>query len=91
MVINGYFSSGNPSLFTTADLIINVIDIDDNCPEFNPKEYNITVEENIPFGTEILNVTARDVDTVGGKLEYGIRSGNSYQTFSIKRYVGKLC
>ncbi len=73
-----------------ADLIINVLDIDDNCPVFNPKEYNVTIRENLPYGAEIVQVYAKDVDTVGDKLDYGIRSINiALNTFSIDAISGK--
>jgi hypothetical protein len=70
-------------------LIINVLDIDDNCPVFNPKEYNVTIQENVPYETPIVHVNATDVDTVGATLEYGIRSGNTAGTFKIHRYKGE--
>jgi hypothetical protein len=73
-----------------ADLIINVLDIDDNCPVFNPKEYNVTIQENLLYGTKIVQVYATDVDTVGDKLDYGIRSTNiGPNTFSIDSISGK--
>ena len=73
-----------------ADLIINVLDIDDNCPVFNPKEYNVTIQENLPYKTKIVQVYAKDVDTVGDKLDYGIRSINiAPDTFSIDDISGK--
>ena len=84
-------SSGNPSLSTTGILFINVIDTDDNCPVFNPKEYNVTVQENVPLDYLIVTVNATDVDTVGEQsLEYGIREGNVENTFRVERYTGKL-
>ena len=82
---------GNPSLSTTANLIINVIDIDDNCPVFNPKEYNVTIQENLPHRTDIVQVNATDPDTVGGDLQYGIRDGNIANTFIIGPTSGMLC
>lgn len=83
------FFSGNPSLSTTADLVINVVDVDDNCPVFQPKEYNKTIEENVAFDTQILRVFATDVDTVGQRLEYGIRSASPDGSFTIERYQGE--
>jgi hypothetical protein len=87
-LLNIYFS-GNPSLSTTASLHINVVDTDDNCPVFNPKEYNVTIQENRPLDLTIVTVHATDVDTVGVQsLEYGIREGNVDNTFRIERYTG---
>ena len=84
------FFVGNPPLSTTAKFILNVVDIDDNCPVFNPKEYNVTIEENLPFLTNIVQVNATDVDTVGQNLEYGIRSVNiAPETFNIDPKKGE--
>jgi hypothetical protein len=67
------------------------LDTDDNCPVFNPKEYNVTIEENRPLDEVIVRVNATDVDTVGKDvLEYGIRDGNLENIFRIGRYTGKL-
>ena len=68
--------------------MIIVLDIDDNCPVFDPKEYNVTVQENLPYGEEIVQVFAEDVDTVGGSLKYGIRDGNIDSTFFINASAG---
>ena len=65
-------------------MTINVIDIDDNCPEFNPKEYNVTIRENLPSNHIIVRVTATDKDSGDNKgLDYGIRSGNEAGTLVI--------
>ena len=56
---------------------------------FNPKEYNVSIQENVPYETPIVQVNATDVDTVGATLEYGIRSGNTAVTFRIHRYKGE--
>ena len=61
-----------------AYIFINIEDTNDNAPEFVPKEYNVTVSEDVPKGTEVQIVTARDADS----------STNSVLTFSI---TGKLC
>ncbi|XP_028398312.1 protocadherin Fat 4-like [Dendronephthya gigantea] len=82
---------GNPSLSTTALLVINIVDIDDNCPVFNPKEYNVTIDENRPLNLTIVTVHATDVDTVGEtKLEYRIRKGNLESTFTLGRFSGEM-
>lgn len=82
---------GNPALSTTAFLRIAVKDIDDNCPVFSAKEYNVTVQENMPLNETIVTVHAKDVDTVGQvDLDYGIVRGNLGTTFKILRFAGKL-
>ena len=44
-------------------VIIDVLDIDDEPPIFEQNEYNITVIENTPFGSQILTVQATDEDS----------------------------
>ncbi|EDO46189.1 predicted protein, partial [Nematostella vectensis] len=58
----GVADKGNPSLSSVADVIIDVIDEDDNCPRFQPTEYNVTISESLPRGASIVQVTARDID-----------------------------
>jgi hypothetical protein len=66
------------------------LDTDDNCPVFNPKEYNVTIEENKPLNETIVTVHATDIDTVGEQtLEYGIRRGDP-NNFLIMGNNGKM-
>ena len=46
----------------TATLEINVIDINDNKPEFEVEHYNMTVIENLPVGFRIMQFSAVDKD-----------------------------
>ena len=58
---------------------------------FSAKEYNVTVQENMPLNETIVTVHAKDVDTVGQvNLDYGIVRGNLGTTFRILRFAGKL-
>ena len=82
---------GNPPLSTTAILYISVLDTDDNCPEFNPKEYNVTIKENLPLDQVIVQVKATDVDTVGEEtLQYGIRKGDTGGFFYMAPTSGEI-
>ena len=47
----------------TTDLTINVLNIDDEPPVFTQPSYSITIMENLPLGTTVLEVSAGDVDT----------------------------
>ena len=77
---------GTPQLSSSADVVINVIDVDDNCPKFEPAVYNITINENLPFNQSVVQVTATDVDiTDSKKMMYAIRSGNTAGAFTIDR------
>jgi hypothetical protein len=46
----------------TAMLEIDVVDINDNKPEFEVEQYNMTVIENLPVGFRIMQFTALDRD-----------------------------
>lgn len=54
--------SGVPQLTSTAKIIINVININDNEPIFNTTEYKMNVLENSGKGTVIGKVEATDND-----------------------------
>lgn len=79
---------GNPRLTSSADVIIDVIDEDDNCPVFQYSEYNITISEDIALGAEIVPVLATDVDQEN--VTYYIKSGNPGGAFTIDRKSGEL-
>ncbi|CAG2237927.1 unnamed protein product [Mytilus edulis] len=53
---------GNPSLSSTCTVTINVQDLNDNTPEFNPTAYKERIFENATFGDYVGNVTATDED-----------------------------
>ena len=79
--------NGDPQLTSLADVTINVFDVDDNCPKFEPAEYNLTISENLPFNQSIVQVTATDLDIMDSKtMQYAIRSGNTRGAFTIDQY-----
>ncbi|NWI15604.1 PCDA2 protein, partial [Crypturellus soui] len=53
---------GRPSLSGTMELVISVLDVNDNTPEFNQSVYNVKIPENVAVGTLLLQVTATDKD-----------------------------
>lgn len=54
--------NGIPPLSTTTRLVINVIDANDNEPEFLNGSYEFYVEENLKIGAYVGIVAATDVD-----------------------------
>ena len=59
---------GQPtSLSSTVSVYVNVADVNDNTPVFDPSSYSDEVDEAAPLGTSVLTVTATDQDT--GKLD----------------------
>ncbi|XP_061092838.1 protocadherin gamma-C5-like [Conger conger] len=53
---------GNPVLSGTTDITVQVLDINDNAPQFERAIYEISLLENSPPSTTVLTVKAVDVD-----------------------------
>jgi Cadherin domain len=54
--------TGIPQLTSTAQIYVNVMNINDNAPQFNETEYHLNVNENAMMRTSIGSVYARDAD-----------------------------
>ena len=54
---------GNSPLTSTVTVYINVDDINDNAPIFDPSTYSYEIWENATIGTSILSVKATDTDS----------------------------
>ena len=67
------------------------MDINDNPPVFEYREYGATVSEDILIGTEVLQVYAasRDIEA-NAEITYSIISGNEHGKFSIDSKTGNL-
>ena len=82
--------AGDPSRFSTAEVVITVDDINDNAPEFNPSSYSANVsEDSTPF--TILMVSAFDDDapgTLNSAICYNIASDDG--TFSLDASSGEF-
>ncbi|XP_044732139.1 cadherin-related tumor suppressor-like, partial [Chrysoperla carnea] len=67
---------GIPQQSSTATVFLNVLDINDNNPEFYPQHYFITIKDDAPIGTSILKVTAFDADEGDNALiTYNLENG----------------
>lgn len=56
------FDLGTPSLSGVSSVLIHVIDMNDNPPEFLESSYEVSIPEDIEAGSPILSVKARDAD-----------------------------
>ncbi|XP_029797559.1 protocadherin gamma-B6-like [Suricata suricatta] len=66
---------GNPPRSATTRIEISVRDANDNFPVFSKDEYRISVSENLPPGSSMLQVTATDKDEgVNAEVNYYFRS-----------------
>ncbi|ESN95584.1 hypothetical protein HELRODRAFT_141021, partial [Helobdella robusta] len=64
--------NGKSSRQTTLDLIIKIVDVNDNSPQFESSHYSVSLPENSKVGTEIIRVLATDADEgMNGIVKYG--------------------
>ena len=60
---------------TTANITLNITDVNDNFPEFESSAYSFDVVENVATGTPVGNVTVQDADSGNyGAIRYTIRT-----------------
>ncbi|XP_035505780.2 cadherin-related family member 2 isoform X2 [Scophthalmus maximus] len=63
-VVDEYTEKGENSSVTTGQMVINIIDINDNAPEFIPSDsVFVVVSESASKGTSVAGVTATDPDS----------------------------
>ncbi|KAK3100154.1 hypothetical protein FSP39_015442 [Pinctada imbricata] len=80
---------GNPPQTGTCVLKINVVDVNDQAPNF-PVPVPVNISEDADVGTQVAQVTANDVDTNPTLLYDFTPQGNPGQTFSIDRFSGRI-
>jgi len=82
---------GIPPRSTTSTVIINVIDVNDNNPEFDQPSYNARLEENLAIGTVVTRVLATDADLgVDGVINYYLEDVPGSQNFGINNESGVI-
>ena len=82
---------GTPSLKSSVHCKITVTDVNDNRPQFEKTSYDISVYENTPSKTKILDIRATDADiNDNGKVSYRIKTGPGSTAFSINSLSGEL-
>uniref|UniRef100_A0A5F8H1R8 Protocadherin Fat 3 n=1 Tax=Monodelphis domestica TaxID=13616 RepID=A0A5F8H1R8_MONDO len=79
------------ALSSLATVTITVLDINDNPPVFERRDYLVTVPEDTTPGTEVLAVfaTSKDIGT-NAEITYLIRSGNERGKFKINLKTGGI-
>nr|XP_053612376.1 cadherin-related tumor suppressor [Plodia interpunctella] len=76
--------SGHPSLSGTVTIYVNVIDLNDNAPIFDPMSFSNEILEDVPIGSSVVTVSATDIDSgLNGRLRYSITSGDENHDFDI--------
>uniref|UniRef100_A0A8C9ALV1 Protocadherin Fat 3 n=1 Tax=Prolemur simus TaxID=1328070 RepID=A0A8C9ALV1_PROSS len=83
--------SPGQSLSSLAIVTITVLDINDNPPVFERRDYLVTVPEDTSPGTQVLSVfaTSKDIGT-NAEITYLIRSGNEQGKFRINPKTGGI-
>jgi len=82
---------GSPALTGTAQLTINVVDVNDNVPHFHHASYDVTVSEDVAPGTTLLHVTADDPDVgLNGRVIYEMASPLSSRLFTVDNTSGAV-
>ncbi|XP_013177912.1 PREDICTED: cadherin-related tumor suppressor [Papilio xuthus] len=75
---------GHPSLSGTVTIYINVIDLNDNAPIFDPMSFSNEILEDVSVGTSVVTISATDMDSgFNGKIIYSITSGDDSSDFII--------
>ncbi|XP_026315594.1 cadherin-related tumor suppressor isoform X2 [Hyposmocoma kahamanoa] len=76
--------SGHPSLSGTVTVYVNIIDLNDNAPVFDPMSFSNEILEDVIIGSSVVTISATDMDSgLNGKLHYSITSGDENQDFAI--------
>lgn len=82
---------GNPSLNTSAQVLVSVTDINDEVPTFSKQSYSASISEFARNGSSVYHLTAVDSDKgTNGQISYSILSGNSLRWFQIDSLSGLI-
>ncbi|XP_061858762.1 protocadherin gamma-B5-like [Colius striatus] len=69
---------GSPSLSSSATLVLEVSDVNDNAPVFEEAAYSAYVSENNAVGAPVVRVVARDADAgANGRVSYALAGGSA--------------
>ena len=80
---------GSPSLTGTAEVVVEVMDVNDNPPIFDQDVFNRSVLENATIGTVILTAVAVDFDSgVNAQFNYSLSPPETQ--FSIDPQTGEI-
>ncbi|XP_052597953.1 protocadherin beta-6-like [Peromyscus californicus insignis] len=84
---------GSPPRSGTTTVRIEVVDINDNAPQFVQSLYEVQIPENSPLNALIVTVSARDLDAgMNGNVAYSLFQGGGgvSQPFAIDEVTGEI-
>ncbi|KAL2077330.1 hypothetical protein ACEWY4_026834 [Coilia grayii] len=87
------FDGGKPPKSGTVDIYVDVLDVNDNAPHFTEGSYMITLKENAPVGTRVIQVNASDLDEgLNGEVVYSFGDVNRKvrQLFDLNPVTGEI-
>lgn len=72
-MVNGV-RGNDPLTMTTAEATVTIKDVNDEPPQFNQREYNVEIPENVPDGTPLphLDMTVKDPDVVSNSFKLNL-------------------
>ena len=75
---------------SSASIIIIVLDVNDNPPQFERMIYSVSVSEALPIGASVCSVYATSRDTgINAKISYSIIAGNEQNKYQIDANSGE--
>ena len=81
---------GTLQLSSLANVLVIVLDINDNPPEFASKYYYTTMPESARKGANVVRVLATSKDSgVNAEISYSIFGGNEHGRFGIHPKTGQ--
>ncbi|XP_023370354.1 protocadherin beta-5-like [Otolemur garnettii] len=84
---------GAPPKSGTALVLIDILDINDNAPEFAQPLYQVQISENSPLESVVATVSARDLDMgINGKIFYSFFYNDEEisKTFALNELTGEI-
>lgn len=85
------FDAGTPSQYSGTQVQINVLDSNDNVPQFELPEYTFTLSTPTLSDTPLFTVKATDMDLgVYGEVQYTLTGGNGTSKFAISSVTGEI-
>ncbi|NXW08897.1 PCDA1 protein, partial [Fregetta grallaria] len=77
---------GRPSLTGTMEVVISVLDVNDNAPQFNQSVYKVQLPESAAEGTLVARVNATDPD-VGSNGEMTFTASNIFPPKGLNLFI----
>ncbi|XP_048884544.1 protocadherin alpha-C2-like isoform X11 [Brienomyrus brachyistius] len=85
---------GVPARSGTASIIVRVLDVNDNAPQFDRQVYTVNVTENSPIGSLVMKLNAEDLDEgSNAEIVYSFTLYTSEKTqdlFSLNSNTGEI-